>query len=821
MGLKRAEAAVEVSTLRSVGVVLVSVVVVLASIGFVIATSVPASASTGAATWVLDSGPADLGFSQVSTISCPDSNYCIALDSNEYATSSLIFNDGEWSTAPLVEPGGSLQLNGVSCASESFCMADGALSSGVGVGVGVIEEWNGTDWSIVSNPESSGTHVDLSGISCPSATMCVAVGADSNGGVVESWDGTAWTMAMSQVADTTFASVSCSSPTSCVAVGNNDNSLTSLVLNGGTWSTQSAVTPGTVASNFLYGVSCASASFCVAVGSDQPPGLGWGVTLTEIWDGTTWSISPSPNLPANGLGAGDAGGGILLGVSCVSPQACIAVGYGGGGENSSGLGYPVLAIVETWDGSNWSLTPTPAPIEPVGVSGAADLWGVSCVPISGDASCVTVGYQSASNGNDTALIMEASQAIGSLSPTSTVLTPDGSGSVTVTVSPGGEEASQLLASPLARESVEEATTETLQGNVTILDNGLPISSCPPTAIDASDQVSCSGLDTSSGVFTADYSGDASDDGSAWPPPTISGPDAVTFTVGVAGSFAWSATGSATPTFSETGALPSGVTFSGGTLSGTPASGTGGTYPITVTASNGISPNATESVTLTVDSTPMITSSSSVDFVTGSEQTFMVQSTGTPTPALSESGTLPSGITFVDNGNGTATLSGTTAFGSEGSYPITITANNEIGTPATQSFMLTVNPPTNAPPPSGVPSGVAAVPKLSLSTTRAQISAKGIEIKLDCGAAASCHGSGTVSAAVTLKEGAKTFATHETIAKANFSLAGDQTATVVFHFTKLGAALAKVLLAHRKRQYAMRLVTTVTGGSRSVHQVFVL
>ena len=48
-------------------------------------------------------------------------------------------------------------------------------------------------------------------------------------------------------------------------------------------------------------------------------------------------------------------------------------------------------------------------------------------------------------------------------------------------------------------------------------------------------------------------------------------------------------------------------------------------------------------------------------------------TGTPTPALSESGTLPSGVSFVDNGNGTATLAGTPAAGTQGTYPITIGA----------------------------------------------------------------------------------------------------------------------------------------------------
>jgi hypothetical protein len=48
------------------------------------------------------------------------------------------------------------------------------------------------------------------------------------------------------------------------------------------------------------------------------------------------------------------------------------------------------------------------------------------------------------------------------------------------------------------------------------------------------------------------------------------------------------------------------------------------------------------------------------------------------------------VTFKDNGNGTATLSGIPAAGTAGSYPVTIKASNGVGTAATQNFTLTVN-----------------------------------------------------------------------------------------------------------------------------------
>ena len=133
-------------------------------------------------------------------------------------------------------------------------------------------------------------------------------------------------------------------------------------------------------------------------------------------------------------------------------------------------------------------------------------------------------------------------------------------------------------------------------------------------------------------------------------PAITSAQSTTFTVGTAGTFTVTATGSPTPTLSETGSLPAGVTFntSTGVLSGTPASGTAGSYPITFTASNGVSPNATQSFTLTVNQgtqAPAITSAQSTTFTVGTAGTFTVTATGSPTPTLSETGSLPAGVTF--------------------------------------------------------------------------------------------------------------------------------------------------------------------------------
>src|SRR5206468_3378703 len=136
----------------------------------------------------------------------------------------------------------------------------------------LVEHWNGASWSIVASPNQSGaTDSSLSRVSCPSATRCYAAGsyfADAPGGktLVEQWNGTTWSI---------VPSPNPSGPT--------DSSLNS--------------------------VSCASTTNCYAVGSYSTPTS--GKTLVEQWNGTTWSIIPSPNAS----GATDS---ILTSVACPS-----------------------------------------------------------------------------------------------------------------------------------------------------------------------------------------------------------------------------------------------------------------------------------------------------------------------------------------------------------------------------------------------------------------------------------------------------------------------------------------------------------------------
>jgi hypothetical protein len=171
-------------------------------------------------------------------------------------------------------------------------------------------------------------------------------------------------------------------------------------------------------------------------------------------------------------------------------------------------------------------------------------------------------------------------------------------------------------------------------------------------------------------------------------PAVTSASATTFYTGLSGSFSPAASGVPTPTISVSGALPAGVSFTGGTLSGTPAAGTAGTYSLVVTATNELS-SATQNFTLTVvsPSSPAITSASSATFVAGNTSSFTITTTGAPAPTVAVSGTLPAGISF-SSGSGNGQLSGVPAAGTAGSYPLVITASNPQGT-VTQNFTLTV------------------------------------------------------------------------------------------------------------------------------------
>ena len=96
---------------------------------------------------------------------------------------------------------------------------------------------------------------------------------------------------------------------------------------------------------------------------------------------------------------------------------------------------------------------------------------------------------------------------------------------------------------------------------------------------------------------------------------------------------------------------------------------------------------------TVDQAPVITSANHTFFAAGNSVSFVITTTGYPIGAgmtIGETGSLPDGISFQDNHDGTATLAGTPTLGTGGIYNLTLTAGNGVSPDATQDFTLSVD-----------------------------------------------------------------------------------------------------------------------------------
>ena len=292
--------------------------------------------------------PKTAATSFLTAVSCVTASACTAVGYSEIVENQTVtdhplaevWNGTRWSIQATPHPDGATKtfLQSVSCSSTSACTAVGYYDlSGSTTAHSLAEAWNGTRWSIQRTPSiTSASGGYLQGVSCVSSLACTAVGYSiSSVGettvLVDAWNGTAWSTQDTQATLGVLNSVSCT-PTSCVAVG--QYNLVE-VWNGSTWSAESTPSPSGASYSDLAGISCSSSTVCVAVGYSFTTGNPIPLTLAEVWDGTGWSIQPTPN-PTGAQYS------YLKSVSCPSASACAAVGdY----NNSSGT---YLALAEQY-----------------------------------------------------------------------------------------------------------------------------------------------------------------------------------------------------------------------------------------------------------------------------------------------------------------------------------------------------------------------------------------------------------------------------------------------------------------------------------------
>ena len=241
-------------------------------------------------------------------------------------------------------------LVGVTCTSASDCWAIGWYSDNSNRDKTLTEHWDGSSWSIVPSPnEPANMDSRLLGVACAGSSDCWAVGYGGSGSqtLVEHWDGSSWTIIDSPYAGPgQLAAVTCTSASDCWAVGTGSQTLVEH-WDGSSWMIISS--PINPYAGRLASVECASPSDCWAVGWYSDTSENREKTMTEHWDGASWSILPSPNV------GGARFSNFLAGVTCTSGSNCRAVGHvdpvAGSGRWST--------VTLYWDGSAWAVVSSP------------------------------------------------------------------------------------------------------------------------------------------------------------------------------------------------------------------------------------------------------------------------------------------------------------------------------------------------------------------------------------------------------------------------------------------------------------------------------
>lgn len=145
---------------------------------------------------------------------------------------------------------------------------------------------------------------------------------------------------------------------------------------GTTWSVVPSPSPG-ARQNILYGVVARSSDDVWAVGGTQDAGAVWH-TLAEHWDGSRWSVVPTVDAGASG--------NLFYAVS-LAPGSVVATGQ------FAGTAFPGKALVEEWDGDEWNVVP--APLDPGGTDIPLGITASgSAVTLVGDRESSTAPYTS-------------------------------------------------------------------------------------------------------------------------------------------------------------------------------------------------------------------------------------------------------------------------------------------------------------------------------------------------------------------------------------------------------------------------------------------
>ena len=292
------------------------------SLGFVVATLLvlgPFAASANA-----------LGGSMMPRQLSPNSRLPFGPVPNMYSSTTSPFSTCKWHivSSPNAQADQNI-FNGVNASSASNAWAVGrTVSPNDGSIQPVVARWSGGVWSLVATP--SLVSANLFGVKAISLNDAWAVGTYYNPVVghlqslAEHWDGTSWTV---------------------VATPNVGTS-----------------------TNLFNGVVANSTNDVWAFGFSKDANTGLRSTLTEHWNGSTWTIIPSPDISGtdNTLTSGVANGSANV--------------WASGAYNCQTGSCQTLS--ERWNGTKWKIVPSPNvsassdPLNAMSSNGKTDMWAI-------------------------------------------------------------------------------------------------------------------------------------------------------------------------------------------------------------------------------------------------------------------------------------------------------------------------------------------------------------------------------------------------------------------------------------------------------------
>jgi hypothetical protein len=288
-----------------------------------------------------------------------------------------------WSllTTPALTAAASLAAVSASSATDAWAVG----WTGGYTHVALTEHWNGSAWSRVTGPGSSAKLFALRGVADLSPASAYAVGSDP--GVAYHWDGTAWRTVTLPDAGFKASSITAVSATDIWLTGSTSAGATAEAVNfnGTAWTVVPMQQPS-ANKPILNGAAAVAANDIWAVGYLLSPAGAAVGTLTEHWNGSAWSIVPSPT-PAgtfpqlNAVAARGSGDVYAVGSALLS---------GGTGASE--------ALILRWNGATWSqdTVPTGATSGTLSAAaaapGAAQEWAAGCDCSGGPDQALVLSY---------------------------------------------------------------------------------------------------------------------------------------------------------------------------------------------------------------------------------------------------------------------------------------------------------------------------------------------------------------------------------------------------------------------------------------------